>query len=118
MGTLKDDLIAAKALIDTPEKWCQGLDGYTSNEAVPLCAHGACFRRAVLADNDAVEYALRSALRAALPLVSANVRATRTREDFGTVPEFNDHPATTHADVMALFDRAIASASPSQTQPE
>jgi hypothetical protein len=24
------------------------------------------------------------------------------------VGEFNDHPTTTHADIMALFDRAIA----------
>lgn len=32
------------------------------------------------------------------------------RADRASIPEFNDCPATTHADVLALFDRAIATA--------
>jgi hypothetical protein len=29
-------------------------------------------------------------------------------EGFLSIPQYNDHPDTTHADILALFDRAIA----------
>ena len=34
------------------------------------------------------------------------------------IPSFNDHPDTTHADVLALFDRAIEHCSSLPTQPD
>ena len=90
---LKDDLIAAKALIDTPEKWGKG-NGRVSPQAPRLCVLGACRRDADVAH----------ALADALP------------NDWGghLVHQFNDHPSTTHADIMALFDRAIAKAAGEQ----
>ena len=102
--TLKSDLIAAKALIDTPEKWRKGDYGSVNT---CMCALGAC-RAAIYgtteynhrADWHGDDTAAAHALNAALP-VSGSM--------FG-VSDFNDAPETTHADVMALFDRAIAAA--------
>lgn len=88
--TVRDDLIAAKALIDTPEKWCQGTAtaGYGARLCAIRAAGGARYR-----NKDAV-----AALKAALPIGEKSL------------PRFNDSPDTTHADVMALFDRAIEAA--------
>jgi hypothetical protein len=105
--TLKSDLIAAKALIDTPEKWQKG--DYGSVEGC-MCALGAC-RVAIYGTTEFLigidwrgdENGLAKALRAALP--------KRWSQSFSGVSDFNDAPGTTHADVMALFDRAIAAAS-------
>jgi hypothetical protein len=94
--TLKADLIASKALIADPAHWTQTgpcvADG-------TYCAITACndLQRAVDAFN---------ALYDALPEAWRRERST-----LGSVFEFNDHPDTTHADIMALFDRAIEAAS-------
>lgn len=95
-----DQLRAAKALIDTPEKWTRGeyaRDMFgsgvdcLSGEAVCFCTLGAL--GAVGAANcDPI-------IRKALEPVFA-----------GSVSMFNDSRTTTHADIMALFDRAIAAA--------
>ena len=96
--TVKDDLIAAKALIATPEKWIKGefeRDGC-------FCARGAI--QAVNLDSSR-EIDAEEALEAAVP------RRARHRSKFvSSVSKFNDDPNTTHADIMALFDRAIARA--------
>lgn len=87
--TVRDDLIAARALIDTEAKWCKGecIDGhYTALRALRKVTAGD-FRR---------YYDARTALEYEIPASVAFVTF------------FNDHPDTTHADVMALFDRAIA----------
>lgn len=91
--SVKDDLIAARALIDTPEKWGKGDNTYLRTSG-PACAHEAC-RRA----SPETHEGLRQALRAALP------------SGWISTPAFNDHPDTTHADIMALFQRAIDAAS-------
>jgi hypothetical protein len=95
MATVRQNLIAAKALIDTPEKWVKG----ALKTGDCLCAMGAV--HAVLPKNyhglisDTAQF---RALQSALP------------DGFRwSVPSFNDDPSTTHADIMALFDRAIAS---------
>lgn len=94
MPPVRENLIAARALIDTPEKWVK--DAHEKDGC--YCAMGAI--GAVLPRNyhgwvsDTAQY---RALAAAVPA-----------EFHGNVPNFNDHPATTHADIMALFDRAIA----------
>lgn len=92
--SLKDDLIAAKALIDTPEKWGKGVGTYLRHSG-PACAHEA-LRRASPTGHEH----LRRHLKLALPNGFAHA----------SVPDFNDHPSTTHADIMALFDRAIEAA--------
>lgn len=100
--TLRDDLIAAKALIDTPEKWRKGENAYWYE---PFCVLGAC--REVSYDRGGLPdmQGMRKALRLALPPEYRNDEIF----DYPTT-RFNDDPDTTHADVMALFDRAIASA--------
>lgn len=85
--TLRDDLIKAKALIDTPEKWLQG--ALKRNGC--FCAMGAGLETR----NDEVLFALQHHL---------------PNPAWDTIPGFNDAPTTTHADIMALFDRAIAAA--------
>ena len=95
-----DILKAARALIDTPEKWTRGLNARDAHgqdvrpnslEAVCFCARGAIIRSAGFEHIDAYEL-----LQNALPIGG---------NDF--VPAYNDNPDTTHADIMALFDRAI-----------
>lgn len=97
---MKAQLIAAKALIDTPEKWIQGnaAEDAKGNQisphdvaAVRFCSVGALGH--VFSDDeygDAVDY-LKSHLGG-----------------YGFVAEFND--THTHAEVMAAWDRAIEAA--------
>lgn len=91
------NLIAARALIATPEKWLKGM---LDNNAGCYCAMGAVRQIAVQPEHQRLwrvsqtdEYKL---LCRALP-----------KPYFG-IPGFNDARETTHADVLALFDRAIA----------
>lgn len=91
--TTREVLVAARALIDTPEKWIQGtwnLD--LASGATCFCALGA-LREVVggLAGD-------------AFSLLCDQVPGRYKRG----IARFNDAPTTTHADVMALFDRAIA----------
>ncbi len=98
--TTKDRLIAARKLIESPEKWTQGemardADGnmtISEDKTVCRCALGACMS---IQAGDGYR-AMRASLNAQLP--AGHIR----------VHEFNDAPKTTHADVLALFDRAIA----------
>lgn len=87
-----DNLRAAQALIDTPDKWTQGYyardkDGApveaTSRDAVCFCMLGACTRAKA---DDQYIYGATKAL----------------------VTLFNDDPKTTHRKVMNLFKKAIA----------
>jgi hypothetical protein len=99
---LADDLRAAKALIDTPEKWAKGT--YQSQSGC-LCVLGAC-RKVVF--NGALDGDHPGYVGDANPLAFALGDAL-PRGRF-SVSDYNDDPATTHADIMALFDRAIAAA--------
>lgn len=96
--SLRDDLIAARALIDTPEKWAKGND--ISPENGRYCAAVAC-------NQFASAQVMFQALRAAF---TASHAPARHILGVCEIFEFNDDPATTHADIMALFDRAIAAA--------
>lgn len=88
----RDDLITAKALIDAPEKWCR----YVAwNTAGARCTMGAC-NVVSQGRNERLAF-LESALQRCLPKTSS------------FISDFNDDQSTTHADIMALFDRAIAS---------
>jgi hypothetical protein len=99
--TSPDQLRAAKALIDTPEKWTQGhyardRAGYPagprSHLACRFCILGAFIRSA---GTEVPAYGLSD-------FIPKDTPADRS------VSSYNDHPSTTHADIMALFDRAIA----------
>jgi hypothetical protein len=93
--TLVDDLKAAKALIDTPEKWAKG--AWLHDDGT-RCAEGACIAT--------------TGGRTWSPLFD-NLIAQLPPEWIATgnpIVRFNDDDATTRADVLALFDRAIAAA--------
>jgi hypothetical protein len=80
------------ALIDTPEKWCKGASVIeTPGCETRRCVYGAYF------DAAAGSYRLKH-LDNVASLFADCLRAVT----------FNDHPDTTHEDVMALFDLAIA----------
>lgn len=100
--TPAEQLRAAKALIDAPEKWTR--EAFARNaQGVPtilrkatcFCALGALdfAGHVALAYDESAE----DLLKDAVPTRFMN-----------SITAFNDHPDTTHADVMALFDRAIA----------
>lgn len=90
---LRDDLIAARALIDTPEKWGKG---WGTERRGRECAATACVT--IIPYGNGLS-AMLDALRAQSPMP-------------GEVWNYNDDPSTTHADIMALFDRAIQAATP------
>ena len=88
----------AKALIDTPEKWIKGHSRKVVNGVTCHCADGAVWS---LTHLDPLDLNYFPAVRA------LSVAATGRAIADGHV-WFNDRQSTTHADVMALFDRAIA----------
>lgn len=94
--TLKADLIAARALIDTPEKWGRG--SRLRHPMGSLCAIGA-FQEAIPPYSFTRREKAYQALRVELP-----------PKFNGYVADFNDAPTTTHADIMSLFQRAIDNA--------
>ena len=102
-------LTKARGLIDEPSKWCRYADMLDENgdeTANPANAVCFCVSGAVWAANDCSSKLLVSdLLNEFLPV------------PFNSFVEYNDHPDTTHADIMALFDRAI-SASLSSSQSE
>lgn len=94
---IREDLIAAKALIDTPEKWTKN---YFRTDGGCYCAVGAITQVTTIPGHfsdraDAACVALRDCL---------------SEEERGSITGFNDLTTTTHDDIMALFDRAIAKA--------
>lgn len=93
--TTADVLRRAKALIADPEDWCQGYREGWDGDRWRRCAVGAL--GAAKADLGLLCFnAPNRALCDAMP------------KTYYAVAEFND--ASTHADVMALYDRAIAAA--------
>lgn len=88
-----DVLVKARAWLDDPAHWLQGAYGdFAGTCDGPTCAWGALWKFTL--NDSATEFAALSILEGL-----AGVH----------VPHFNDAPSTTHADVLALFDRAIAS---------
>jgi len=99
--TLSDDLRAAKGLIDTPEKWLKGNLADKGNTC--FCTFGAAQFGPQRKWSKGVDTAATLALVDALPEPFRSGVATKHR-----LAVFNDHPSTTHADIMALFNRAIS----------
>lgn len=101
----------AKALIDTPEKWTKkayarekqdesSVLSYFDPKASCFCSLGALYRAGLSASCAGDVPRARRVLD----------RATGV-DHFGfsgSIVRTNDHPDTTHTDIMAVFDRAIA----------
>lgn len=94
--SVKENLIKAKALIDTPKKWFKGGPGD---------AHAICTYIAVGQACEGRTGPVYAALYKALPWW---FKLTAPKWDQKAIIWFNDRKKTTHADIMALFDRAIA----------
>jgi hypothetical protein len=89
INPLVRELDAARALIAMPEQWCKRVPARITEHGVQRCIMGA------------------------LDVVEAPLRVTRAIEavipsEYEHIPAFNDDPATTHADVLRVFDRARA----------
>lgn len=101
-------LTRAKARIATPERWTKGTyardesgepaDSYSAR-AVCWCMLGAVFADVI--DGIAIEHAICLPHPIEDALKAANGGEVR-------FAHFNDAPETTHADVLAVLDRAIA----------
>ena len=116
-------LVAARRLIDTPEKWTtdaiarrRDFSPVSPNDldAVCFCSDGALIR-ATLGTSKRENGSLRwrdQDYAGAVALLNAAVPDRWMNAQWGEIAfiKFNDDPATTHADVMALFDRAIETA--------
>lgn len=90
MNDTKQLLIAARAQIARRNGWCQGA---FCNDEGAMCAFGAVNRSALFFESTPAK----NALKAALP------------EPYDSVMFYNDQRGRTQAEVVALFDRAIAS---------
>ena len=116
---LRDDLIAARALIDTPEKWgCWTGPRARRGEGRSLpCALEALriAEASSAAPGSEPVYDFRL-LRGWRALADALPEGSKYRDFQGPgkpyLGGYNDDPDTTHADVMAWFDRAIQAATP------
>ena len=84
----------AKALIDTPEKWCQGA---RRNDEGQLCARGAMLVATL--GNTSGPYRLTGPARKYLRLAA---------QEQGYFSEVYLNDGCDHATVMGMFDRAIA----------
>ena len=83
--TTLEVLTAARKRIDTPSKWCKGY----------ISAGSRCCIMGALDEVTLTYIEFHKAKDVLLSQVGDGIE------------EFNDHPTTTHRDVLALFDRAI-----------
>ena len=115
MNQLVADLKAARKLIKHQDDWAKGKESFDrarDGEVNGICGAGAIYITTEASSFNEIEtngdrYDL--AWRA----LSDCIPASPDFEDkYGrmSLPLFNDAPETTHADILALFDRAIARA--------
>lgn len=102
MKTTKEILVEARALIATPDRWTQhhqarnangDLTSAMSAEAVCWCGWGAVWNVSFGADEDRI-IAAEDALSKQTPSLH--------------FPGWQDHVGRNHAEVLEVFDRAIA----------
>lgn len=94
MASIKENLIAAKALIADPMNWGQGPDR-------------DCFCILDAADDVSGKYGDLFAADLLGEFLPPGYEPDPSNWNH-PVAQFNDDPATTHADIMAVYDRAIA----------
>ena len=113
MKTTVQILEEARALIDTPEKWCRAAyasdrPGRVAPDEIehaysPMEPGATCFcMLGAVARADKCDASPHFGSREAYLAVRKLENACG-----GPVSRFNDRPSTTHADVMAVFDEAI-----------
>lgn len=102
MDSVSSVLRRAKALIDTPLKWCRGNYHYKYYDPATQVVH----------EKFCMAGAIREVSRDLFqPLAITHLgRTLNSGNNGGTIPHFNDDPYTTHADVMRQMDRAIETA--------
>jgi len=102
----KQILIDAKALIDTPEKWCKG---HFTIYASPLqhCTRGAVTWAGEYNRDNCGSRESTTETWLARILLEKSVPNPRLS---GNIIAYNDLPETTHQDIMTLFDNAIKKA--------
>ena len=96
MKSASQVLREAKELIGTPEKWCKFA---LQDDGGAFCMIGA---------HNMALYGTYSSPAELHPLDGPTYRLLSGQCGDRTVADFNNHHSTTHADVMAAFDRAIA----------
>jgi len=108
-----DVLRTARGLIENPENWTKGEIARNSDGkicaadgrgAVCWCSVGAVDRAWLRSEN--TDYSVQHQALTLLDRLSGREDTEYCRP----VAAFNDSPETTHADVLALFDHAIAEA--------
>lgn len=110
----KQALIDGRAVIADPAKWGKG--HFRWNNC--YCAVGAvaevtgCFDHTggIVLDGFEVKSAITALADALPPAVKMHAIFRGAHPDFASVARYNDHADTTHADVLALYDRAIEAA--------
>lgn len=107
--SVHESLVSAKALIDAPDKWLKGAPGIgvAGEPGARFCSWAAVHEQPNLLGDTCVDR--RQALARKIPFF------WWLRHGLGQWPErnlirYNDDPSTTHADIMTMFDRAIANA--------
>lgn len=99
-------LLDARSRIAHPSNWIKGTfqdgDRYCVVGALSAVCAGRCWER----PSD-TERRLTRILAGQLPRQSGFQRLMRLRSARWSLIRFNDRPSTSHADVMALFERAI-----------
>lgn len=99
-------LVLAKEKISTPDKWTKGVGARNSKgewinvfskDAACFCSIGAIMN---VCENISIRLETYKILRNSFPSIFNNY----------TVASFNDSYATTHDDVMKVFDKAIEAA--------
>lgn len=101
------ELIAARDRIDTPDKWCKHA---LRNSEGQRCINGAILHMAADGYSEIpTNFVTCSAM---IGIVAARLYPDRVDSPYGgsSTVSFNNHPLTTHADVMRVLDEAIATA--------
>ena len=120
--TAKELLIAARELLSDRAKWTKGVGARDSKglptdvddpDAVSFCSSGAM--RYLIHKQPAFDPLLREECLLLLSHAAHKVRPELVQHSDGKIWDtdylgINDHPAGTHADVLAMFDAAIAEA--------
>jgi hypothetical protein len=97
-----DTLIRARALVDTPEKWVKGMGRVIRQDATKDAVWSICVGTAIAEASGLVAPGCGTDV-----LWDKAVSSFCNPNGIGRIPQWNDHPWTCHADVLAAFDRAI-----------
>jgi hypothetical protein len=108
MMTAHEILIAARARIAQPERWTKKAFARNAlgQEVFPISASAVCW--CMMGAMRSVAYTTTSDGYFVIHSVDPAETAIENAHNGLSCPELNDNDKTTHADVLAMFDRAIA----------